>query len=70
MVEPEEAKKATATQNPVIDGRVANVNLAYLGAKKMNNSPSGMFLLNTSAILKIWVISIDNILKFFYYQLN
>ena len=47
MIEPEEAKKATATQNPVIDGRVANVNLAYLGAKKLNTS-SGKTLTNKS----------------------
>lgn len=33
MLEPEGAKKAIQDPNPVIDGRKANVNLAYLGAK-------------------------------------
>ena len=33
MVDPESAKKAIQDPNPVIDGRKANVNLAYLGAK-------------------------------------
>lgn len=33
MIEPEGAKKAIQDPNPVIDGRKANVNLAYLGAK-------------------------------------
>jgi len=33
MIEPEGAKLAIQDPNPVIDGRKANVNLAYLGAK-------------------------------------
>lgn len=33
MVDSESAKKAIQDPNPVIDGRKANVNLAYLGAK-------------------------------------
>ena len=33
MLEAEGAKKAIQDPNPVIDGRKANVNLAYLGAK-------------------------------------
>lgn len=33
MADPESAKKAIQDPNPVIDGRKANVNLAYLGAK-------------------------------------
>ena len=33
MADAESAKKAIQDPNPVIDGRKANVNLAYLGAK-------------------------------------
>lgn len=33
MLESEGAKKAIQDPNPVIDGRKANVNLAYIGAK-------------------------------------
>lgn len=33
MLEAEGAKQAIQDPNPVIDGRKANVNLAYLGAK-------------------------------------
>ena len=32
-----DAEKATRDPNPIIDGRKANVNLAYLGAKPRNN---------------------------------
>lgn len=33
MLEAEGAKQAIQDPNPVIDGRKANVNLAYIGAK-------------------------------------
>jgi hypothetical protein len=37
MKERADAEKATRDPNPIIDGRKANVNLAYLGAKPRNN---------------------------------
>ena len=37
------AEKAIENPNPTIDGRKANVNLAYLGAKPRNNILSGEF---------------------------
>lgn len=43
MMDPECAKKAIQEPNPVIDGRKANVNLAYIGAK--TRAPSGMYVL-------------------------
>jgi RNA recognition motif-containing protein len=39
MVEKEAADKAIEDPNPYIDGRRANVNLAYLGAKPKLGSP-------------------------------
>jgi hypothetical protein len=36
MVTKESAQEAIKDPNPVIDGRKANVNLAYLGAKPRN----------------------------------
>lgn len=40
----EAATLATKEANPVIDGRKANVNLAYLGAKpRVIPSPAGKF---------------------------
>ena len=36
----EDAEKACVNPNPVIDGRKANVNLAYLGAKNKQQTPS------------------------------
>ena len=32
------AENACANPNPIVDGRKANVNLAYLGAKPRNHS--------------------------------
>lgn len=43
MVDKEGAEKACANPNPVVDGRRANVNLAYLGAKPKNHSQPGRF---------------------------
>lgn len=42
MKEKEGAEKAVADPNPFIDGRKANVNLAYLGAKPKGYSQPGM----------------------------
>ncbi|RWS30692.1 RNA-binding protein 24-B-like protein [Leptotrombidium deliense] len=41
MVEREDAERAVKDANPIIDGRKANVNLAYLGAKPRNNTQNG-----------------------------
>ena len=42
MADKEGAEKACANPNPMIDGRKANVNLAYLGAKpKLHASQPG-----------------------------
>lgn len=47
----EAANLATKEANPVIDGRKANVNLAYLGAKpRVIPSPAGKFLLKMPRI--------------------
>ena len=42
MKEKEGAEKAVEDPNPFIDGRKANVNLAYLGAKPKGHSQPGM----------------------------
>lgn len=36
MVDRDSAERAVKDANPIIDGRKANVNLAYLGAKPRN----------------------------------
>ena len=41
MVDKEGAERACSNPNPFIDGRKANVNLAYLGAKPKNHSQPG-----------------------------
>lgn len=41
MADRDGAERACANPNPVIEGRRANVNLAYLGAKPKNHSPPG-----------------------------
>lgn len=41
MVEADAAKHAISDPNPVIDGRKANVNLAYLGAKPRTTVSAG-----------------------------
>ena len=41
MKDKEGAEKACAVPNPVVDGRRANVNLAYLGAKPKTHSQPG-----------------------------
>lgn len=45
MADREAAERAVKHANPIIDGRKANVNLAYLGAKpRGSNSSSGKSL--------------------------
>ena len=39
MCDQESAERAVKDANPVIDGRKANVNLAYLGAKPRSSIP-------------------------------
>ena len=41
MADRESAERAVKEANPIIDGRKANVNLAYLGAKPRNNAQNG-----------------------------
>ena len=41
MKDREGAEKACANPNPVVDGRRANVNLAYIGAKPKSHSHPG-----------------------------
>ena len=41
MADKDGAERACATPNPYIDGRKANVNLAYLGAKPKTYSQPG-----------------------------
>lgn len=49
MASKEAAQEAIRDPNPVIDGRKANVNLAYLGAKPRNSNVSN--LANSAAAL-------------------
>lgn len=42
MADREAAERAVKDANPIIDGRKANVNLAYLGAKPRNNGQNGL----------------------------
>ncbi|EEC19580.1 rrm motif containing protein, putative [Ixodes scapularis] len=41
MVDRDAAERAVKDANPIIDGRKANVNLAYLGAKPRANAHNG-----------------------------
>ena len=41
MADKEGAERACQTPNPIVDGRKANVNLAYLGAKPKNHGHAG-----------------------------
>lgn len=43
MARKESADEAVKDPNPTIDGRRANVNLAYLGAKNRTNTVPSMF---------------------------
>ena len=52
----EAASLATKEANPVIDGRKANVNLAYLGAKpRVIPSPAGKF--RKGKVILTWLSS-------------
>lgn len=42
MADRDSAERAVKEANPIIDGRKANVNLAYLGAKPRTNIQNGM----------------------------
>ncbi|CAF0985266.1 unnamed protein product [Didymodactylos carnosus] len=50
MVTRESAQEATKDPNPTIDGRRANVNLAYIGAKNRLSSPASNLFAYTSAV--------------------
>ncbi|CAF0788822.1 unnamed protein product [Didymodactylos carnosus] len=50
MVTRESAQEATKDPNPTIDGRRANVNLAYIGAKNRISSPASNLFAYTSAV--------------------
>jgi hypothetical protein len=55
----EAASLATKEANPVIDGRKANVNLAYLGAKpRVIPSPAGKFRFQKSSVSFLEYLSI------------
>ena len=41
MTDAASAERACKDPNPIIDGRKANVNLAYIGAKPRNNATAG-----------------------------
>ena len=42
MTDAAAADRACKDPNPIIDGRKANVNLAYIGAKPRNNTSTGV----------------------------
>lgn len=51
------AERACKDANPIIDGRKANVNLAYLGAKPRGNLQAGtVFSLNTKLLPIITIL--------------
>lgn len=57
MADREAAERAVKDANPIIDGRKANVNLAYLGAKpRSNNTSNGKFFLLFSWYLLLYII--------------
>lgn len=47
MATKEAAERACKEPNPIIDGRKANVNLAFLGAKPRLNALPGKFCFST-----------------------
>jgi hypothetical protein len=54
------AERACKDANPIIDGRKANVNLAYLGAKPRGNLQSGIiFFPHIFFFLDFFVFSVD-----------
>jgi hypothetical protein len=48
------AERACKDANPIIDGRKANVNLAYLGAKPRGNLQSGIIFFPTFSFFWIF----------------
>ena len=50
MADREAAERAFANPNPVIEGRRANVNLAYIGAKPKMHCPPGIYMHGVSCI--------------------
>ncbi|XP_041465819.1 RNA-binding protein 38-like isoform X2 [Lytechinus variegatus] len=52
MSEQREAESATKEANPIIDGRKANVNLAFLGAKPRNNPTTNGVDIRTLAAMR------------------
>ena len=48
MATKEGAEQACENPNPIVDGRKANVNLAYLGAKPKNHSQPCKFIYSPS----------------------
>ena len=52
MADRTSAERACKEMNPVIDGRKANVNLAYLGAKPRGTTPIGSATAGTGTSLK------------------
>ena len=63
MADKEGAEKACANPNPMIDGRKANVNLAYLGAKpKLHSSQPGIIkILSGNLVLQYSSLSLADI---------
>ena len=63
MADKEGAEKACANPNPMIDGRKANVNLAYLGAKpKLHSSqPGNIKILSGNLALRYSSLSLADI---------
>lgn len=51
MMDRDSAERAVKDANPIIDGRKANVNLAYLGAKPRNG-----FLQNGTSLLLLFIV--------------
>lgn len=51
MMDRDSAERAVKDANPIIDGRKANVNLAYLGAKPRNG-----FLQNGTSSLLLFIV--------------
>ncbi|GIY41283.1 hypothetical protein CDAR_303921 [Caerostris darwini] len=63
MSDKDSAERAVKDANPIIDGRKANVNLAYLGAKPRINAQNGNASSSSSALVKtLHLIKLDTFL--------
>ncbi len=61
MARKEGADEAVKEPNPTIDGRRANVNLAYLGAKNRTATlPRMFYILNTNLIFNFLLFSLKS----------